>query len=181
MRKALDAYYTPAWQTQELLSWHYISGYVFEPCSGDDSIANVLRKHPAVKGVTTNDIDTNLTTPNRRCLDARHPSTYTGHQDWIVTNPPYTMPDCLEIVQNAVKNSYVGAAILLRLSFLEPTDTRNPRGPWLALHPPTSLLVLPRHSYTQNGKSDSVTTAWFIWEHAQRHRAIRCAYGADIA
>ena len=38
---------------------------------------------------------------------------------------------------------------------------------WLASHPPSQLIVLPRYSYTQDGKSDNCTTAWFVWlKHA---------------
>jgi len=54
-------------------------------------------------------------------------------------------------------------AMLLRLSFLEPTAKVNPRGPWLAECPPSRLIVLPRCSYTGDGRTDSVTTAWMIW------------------
>ena len=37
------------------------------------------------------------------------------------------------------------------------------RAPFLQAHPISRLLVFHRHSYTDNGKSDSVTTAWMIW------------------
>ena len=38
------------------------------------------------------------------------------------------------------------------------------RGAWLNEHPPTTLIVLPRISFTGNGKTDSVTCAWMVWE-----------------
>jgi hypothetical protein len=50
--------------------------------------------------------------------------------------------------------------MLLRLSYLEPTEDR---GAWLNSHPPTDLIVLPRISFTGNGKTDSVTCAWIVW------------------
>lgn len=34
----------------------------------------------------------------------------------------------------------------------------------LAAHPPTQLIVLPRHSFTGDGKTDRVTCAWMIWD-----------------
>ena len=43
---------------------------------------------------------------------------------------------------------------------MEPTDER---GPWLKAHPPTRVIVMPRPDYRGTGKSDSVTSAWFIW------------------
>lgn len=54
----------------------------------------------------------------------------------------------------------VGVAMLLRLSYLEPTKDR---GHWLNDHPPTQMIVLPRISFTGDGKTDSVTCAWMIW------------------
>lgn len=69
----------------------------------------------------------------------------------------------LQIVARAYEAARVGIAMMLRLSFKEPTAKVNPRGPWLILNPLTRELVMPRHSFTGNGKSDSVTTAWMIW------------------
>jgi hypothetical protein len=57
----------------------------------------------------------------------------------------------------------VGVAMMLRLSFEEPTAHVNPRGPFLEANPLTRKLVMPRYSFTGNGNSDSVTTAWMIW------------------
>ena len=38
VRRAHDAYYTPAWQTRALLAHQEISGSVLEPCAGDGGI-----------------------------------------------------------------------------------------------------------------------------------------------
>ncbi len=45
-------------------------------------------------------------------------------------------------------------------SVLEPCEGR---GAWLAAHPPQALIVLPRMSFTGEGKTDSVTCAWVVW------------------
>ena len=45
MRRANDAYYTPAWQTRALLAHQPIGGVVLEPCAGDGSIAKVIESH----------------------------------------------------------------------------------------------------------------------------------------
>jgi len=180
-RRPLDAYFTPRWQTEALLARVPVTGIVLEPCAGDYSIVNVINERGAVTSILTNDV-------GRQhlydwTLDATRPDLYrvAAPVDWIVTNPPYKSPDCLAIVQRSVDTARVGVAMLLRLSFLEPTDTRNPRGPWLAAHPPDGLLVLPRHSYTGDGRSDSVTTAWVVWYRANRskYRPIQCLHGAD--
>jgi hypothetical protein len=59
--------------------------------------------------------------------------------------------------------------MLLRLSFLEPT---RERGPWLAANPPDLVIVLPRISFTGDGKTDSVTCAWMIWDKDIKDRGI---------
>ena len=38
------------------------------------------------------------------------------------------------------------------------------RGAWLAAYPPTTLIVLPRISFTGDGNTDSATCAWFVWD-----------------
>ena len=163
-RRALDAYFTPAWQTRALLANQWVSGVVLEPCAGDDAIARVIRDElrPA-GGVVTNDVDPLMNADAAISADSPLLSQTLGEVDWIVTNPPYTMPLCRDIVQRSIRHARVGVAMLLRLSFLEPTAKVNPRGQWLATNPPSRILVLPRYSYTQNGKSDSCTTAWMIW------------------
>jgi hypothetical protein len=60
-------------------------------------------------------------------------------------------------------------AMLLRLSFLEPT---RERGPWLAKNPPDLVIVLPRISFTGDGKTDSVTCAWMIWDADIENRGV---------
>lgn len=161
-RRARDFYQTPAWMTRALL--HYvpeIGGTILEPCSGDQSIARELA---AVGLVFTNDID-----PAARAawhLDAAEPDVYATVSpgfDWIITNPPYSMPTCTRIVAQSIAAARVGVAMMLRISFLEPTAYVNPRGPFHEANPPTRMLVMPRHSFTGNGKSDSATTAWMIW------------------
>lgn len=161
MRRENDFYETPPWMTRALLvNVPEIGGAIFEPCSGDQSIARVLA---TVGLVFTNDIN-----PARKALwhfDASQPLAYQGMHniEWIVTNPTYKMPTCTQIVEQAIKAANVGVAMMLRLSFLEPTAKVNPRGPFLEAHPPSRMLVMPRHSFTGNGKSDSCTTAWMIW------------------
>lgn len=203
-RRANDAYYTPAWQTRALLAHQEISGVVLEPCAGDFAISDVVSEHlwrkfkdcrageTASSSMTVNDIHGRPP----YAIDASTPDLYkkeehggVGAVDWVISNPPYQMPLCRDIVAQAVKHARIGVAMLLRLSFLEPTAKVNPRGPWLARHPPSRILVLPRYSYTQDGKSDSCTTAWMIWLNTGVVRpcgcqkdtpSIECLYNADV-
>lgn len=185
MRRPNDFYETPPWQTRALMCHQPIVGRILEPCVGDGSIARLL--HGATAPIT-NDID-----PAREATyhySAADPGLYRaierdyGGVDWVITNPPYAMPLCRDIVKLAVEHALVGVAMLLRISFREPTAHLNPRGPFLVAHPPHRLLTLPRHSYTGNGKSDSATTEWVIW-YTQPTRwrglaAIQSLYNADV-
>ena len=174
MRKKLDLYETPLWQTEALLAAHPdIGGTVLDPCAGTGAIARVLTD--AGHTVRTSDVDTAHATMFHG--DAQTCALYSaiGPVDWVVTNPPYKMPQCLEIVAQAVAHARVGVAMLLRLSFREPTRLR---GPWLMNHPASRILTLPRTSYTRNGKSDSVTTEWCIWtQRPTAHPPIVSLYG----
>lgn len=153
-RIPLDFYETPPWQSVALVRRVAISGTVFECCCGDNSLTKALPPCDA----TTNDIN-----PIRKAdfhLDAALPSSWEafGRFDWVVTNPPFNR--AFEILPLAVAAANVGVIFLGRLSFLEPT---RDRGEWLSSNPPSKQIVLPRWSYKQNGKSDCMTTAWFVW------------------
>jgi hypothetical protein len=81
---------------------------------------------------------------------------------WIVTNPPFNL--ALEIVQHALSLS-PRVAILVRLSFLEPT---RQRAPFLSRRPPDRVIITPRMRFPRGDElpqrgTDSVTTAWLVW------------------
>jgi hypothetical protein len=160
-RRALDFYPAPEWATEALLERVPIVGTVFEPCSGAGDMVRPLER-AGVK-VVTNDIDQARKTDTH--FDARSLSAWPQPGvDWTVTNPPFS--DALAIVQNAIAGSRVGVAVLLRLSFLEPTEARQDL---LRANPPTRLIVLPRISFTGDGKTDSVTCAWLVWATDHPH------------
>ena len=176
MRRTLDKYMTAPWQVRALLAHQPIYGRILEPCVGDGSIAKVLRDTDmtGARDVVTSDID--LTCRADYHGDAAFASIYetvgpvdasiyetVGPVDWVVTNPPYTMPTCTHIVEQAARHARVGVAMLLRISFREPTAKVHPRGPFLEAHPVSRVLTLSRYSFTQDGKTDSATCEWLIW------------------
>ena len=165
-RRAFDFYPTPGWATEALLKRVPISGRVLECCAGAGDISRALGGS-SCRTIVTNDIDPKW--PTWHTLDARLFETweYIGPPRWTVSNPPFSC--ALPIVQQAVRCSVDGVAMLLRLSFLEPTKDR---GPWLAEHPPTRVIVLPRISFTGDGKTDSVTCAWLAWERGVKYQQI---------
>lgn len=153
-RRKNDFYPTPAYLTQELLKRVSISGTVLEPCSGAGDMSNVLLE--AGLDVTTNDIDTQM--PSDEHLDATLPVLYNVYKsDWVVSNPPFS--HALPIVERSIASG-ANVAMLLRLSFLEPTFARSPL---LGVNPPHEVIVCPRTSFTGDGKTDSTTCAWMVW------------------
>lgn len=159
MRRAFDYYRTPEWMTRALLrrvpaqSLALGTKWVFDPCAGDGAISNVL-KSCGIQ-VLTNDVDSHHPTDLHLDVTRDWP---TGKIAWVVTNPPFAHANI--IVPKSFHAATDGVALLLRLSWLEPTGDRQD---FLLSHPPTRLIVMPRYSFKRNGKSDSVTSAWFVW------------------
>lgn len=154
-RRQNDFYPTPGWATKVLLNSQpalYLKSIcAVEPCAGDGAITAELL--PFFECLQTSDID-----PTRNVGsigDAR--TLRVRPKDTVITNPPFNQ--AIEIVRNFVEQRAM-CAFLLRLSFLEPTEAR---GNWLAKNPPAGLIILPRISFTGDGKTDSVTCAWMVW------------------
>jgi hypothetical protein len=158
-RRAFDYYPTPAWMTRALLR-RVAPRRVLEPCCGEGAITDVLRE----RGITvlTNDFDRSRAA--RWNLDATKLESWREFASleplWVVTNPPFNLAD--QIVPHAAYQGY-SVAMVLRLSWLEPTEAR---ADFLYRCPPTQLIVMPRHDFKGRGATDSVTSAWFIWDES---------------
>jgi hypothetical protein len=141
---------------------------ILEPCVGEANIVNAIwRKHPETI-VWTWDID-----PRHHAgvtCDAREDRWWAAHEaqdgrpDWVITNPPFSA--AFDIIREAYEAATVGIAMLLRVTWLEPTKT-GARAAWLAEHPPTWELIMERYSFDGAGQ-DSATTAWFVWIKNER-------------
>jgi hypothetical protein len=136
-----------------------IGGAILEPCDGTGNISRELIHKFGAINVHTNDIDTQHGGKDFY-LDAAKPETWAmwNHRMWVVSNPPFNLAPL--IVPLALKHARVGIAMFLRLSYIEPTIMRRD---WLRQNPPSRIINLWRMSFTPDGKSDSVTCAWFIW------------------
>jgi len=172
-RHEFDFYQTPAWMTRALMKRAWVHD-VLEPCSGDNAIRDVLWDDRKV------DVISNVLDPSRPAelhLDATTEAAWEefdiDRPRWVVTNPPFNLAD--QIVPLAVK--YVpSVAMLLRLSWLEPTKAREG---FLKAYPPNRLIVMPRHDFRGTGQTDSVTSAWFIWEREGDDRGIEIVTKAE--
>lgn len=157
-RVDLDFYETPIWQTQVLAKHVDIRGHCFEPCVGNGKILDAIPEEPLKRYWSTNDINQHRQAVTH--LDATKPACWSGLPfDWVVSNPPFNSAS--DILNFALSRSRVGVAMLLRLSFLEPTAKR---AKLLEMYPPSLLIVLPRTRYNPDSDSvDTVTTAWMVW------------------
>jgi len=165
MRRENDFYPTPTWATAHLIRLASPQGSILEPCAGEGHIANALRR--GAFNVTTNDLDPKM--PTDWHLDALGDDFRRQFRpDWIISNPPFSLAD--QLVPQWIEMAEWGVAMLLRLSWLEPTKAR---GLFLEHNPPTTLIVLPRISFTGDGHTDSVTTAWFVWDRRDLGRMQR--------
>jgi hypothetical protein len=173
MRRPLDSYMTPekaVMALRETLGHDFERHHrFFEPCVGTGNIIEACTKEifggPIIPKGNWKTLDIDPSAKPDYLGDATMHSTWahlhatTGYKpEWTITNPPFNC--AIDIVKNAVEFSTIGTCMLLRLSFLEPTFER---GEWLKTNPPNKLIVLPRISFTNDGKTDSVTCGWMIW------------------
>lgn len=168
-RREHDAYYTPGWMVRALIKHgsQYLSRTslkIFEPCVGDGAIVHELVKAGYLSG-ETNDINPRIEATHHFDAAQPWPAEHHDRYDWIVTNPPFAMPKNkpplpVNILQEALEHATEAVSLLLRVTFLEPCENR---GLWLQANPPDQIIVLPRYSFTQDGKSDSATCAWMTW------------------
>lgn len=160
-RRELDQYMTPDQAVEHLLDGvPGIAGRgVVEPCAGTGAITVALTRR--LCHVLTNDLDPGFVT------DYHEDATDVVFWDelvlphapvWAVTNPPFSYAQ--PILERALATCD-NVAFFLRLSFLEPTFNRSLF--FLRHGCPDRLIVLPRISFTGDGKTDSVTCAWMIW------------------
>lgn len=173
-RSDFDFYPTPGWMTRSLV--HHMpaiySASVLECASGDDAITEVLRDEFSCHVIITNDIDKRHKAQMHfdatdellwKCL-------YNAGDgpEWVITNPPFNV--AFKMLQHAVAHATIGVAFLLRKTFLKPTEER---GEWLAAHPPTRIIGLPRHKFRAGSdSSDSVSCDWMIWERHPEYQPI---------
>lgn len=163
-RHNFDFYETPPWLTLLALANVPLSGKILEPCVGHGAIASILQM--ARLEVASNDIDP--AKPADFHLDATLPESWANFPavDWVVTNPPYADLSA-PIVKVAYAHAAKGIVMVLRQNWAEACEDRRE---FLAAHPPTMQISVPRYCY-RKGKNGSWATdqcpTWiYVWDKA---------------
>ena len=168
-RREEDLYETFRWQTAALLrrlpglnpQWTYV-----EPCAGNGAIVKMIATEIGRQGeahIWSNDI-AQRNWPLHSQGDASDRLLWDtiaqnlGGIDVTITNLPFGV--AFPIIQLAWEYSRVAVITLLRHTWDEPTIDRNE---WLAAHPLTAKIVMPRAKYRGGSGQESATHSWFIW------------------
>lgn len=166
-----DAYYTPLpiykWLQDKL---QLTNQRIFDPCCGNSHSTALTFGRDNL--IIENDVF-EFSSKQRYCFDATEgwnqhleSQDFYGGIDWVITNPPYKRGMSEAIIQQSLSYANTGVAMLLRLSWLEPTRNRvklllvsNSEMKLLAIYP-----VSPRPKFDPSKPgNDSMTVAWFIW------------------
>ena len=142
---------------------------VLDPCAGGDenhpmSYPTVLHAY-GINYLTT--IDVREDSRASIIADYLQMPSLGCKPDMIITNPPFSLAE--PIIKRALqdvnkKNGFV--IMLLRLNFLG--GLRRKREFWDEVGLPTNIYVHPRRMcFTNNGKTDSIEYAHFVW-HTQK-------------
>lgn len=156
---------------------HPIKGHLYEPCVGDGAIIKAAEQwndHRWQMDWRTNDLDPRWKElwkfghTQHTALDATAYNTWRALDpapDFTISNPPFTV--AMEIIEHALAHSRAGVAMHVRCSLNEPLKRPGLRQTFLAEHPPSGLIWLPRYPYRRNAKGkrgqDSATCVWMIW------------------
>lgn len=150
-----DYYPTPAWAVRGLLSVEQFAGPIHEPCCGEGSMAEALRRG----GCDVVASDLHQYGYGAFGIDAR---SLPGPVANIITNPPYNLAS--EMLPHLLSICTGKVALLLRLSFLE-SKRRFPifkEWPPSCVHVFSERLSMAPAGQTVNG-GGTISHGWFVW------------------
>lgn len=173
-RHISDYYVTPQYEIKKF--WNKFTeihgdmkgSVILDPCAGGDekhemSYPVVLEKHSPSYEITTFDIRDDSLAQHKGIdyLDTNIDDYFFESPDIIISNPPFAW--ALDFVQKALDDVEEGGYVimLLRLNFLGS----GARNKWLRENMPYEIYVHgKRMSFTENGKTDSIEYAHFVWK-----------------
>lgn len=166
-RSDLDFFPTPRWCTLALLRFGCLNIprelHALDPACGEGAIMDVVRdEYPGanVWGIELHEGRAEAAGERLQVVQGDGLEVDWGAPDLVIGNPPYTLATefAWKAAQWAAEHDTV-AAMLLRLSFLEPASGR---AVLFDRHPP-DVLILPRRPAFDGRGTDSITSAWFCW------------------
>lgn len=152
-----------------------LQGSIIDPCAGGDFIKT--EKHPEGRGMSYLEALYNYGVPlgNIATMDIREDSRASKKGDYlktvlpfkpflIITNPPFNL--AIEIIKKALDDVEEGGYVvmLLRLNFFG-SDKR--RDFWRHFMPLYAFIHHKRISFTEDGKTDSIEYAHFVWKKGE--------------
>lgn len=170
LRDKLDRYYTHPKQVLEIIN--YFDSWItdnkldiLEPCCGIGDISNTLKA--LGHEVKTADIDRgveadwHVDSMKRDWIDEFGRNYF----DLIITNPPFGGTyHCAQWVRKFKELAPV-SSFLLPINFLEPAKSgKYQRLDLLCDSPPDHIIIMPRVSFTGDGKTDNKTCMWVIYK-----------------
>lgn len=173
LRTENDLYLTPGWMVDHLMregvartlqdDYDISPPLLLEPCVGTGRIVQQTKLWVPDARWITNDIDRSFEadTYEDATTDAywQRFGTTEERPDWVISNPPFS--DAFDIVIRAYEVAKFAVAMLLRITWPEPTEER---GDWLEEHPPTWEIKMRRWKFQRSSKSqDNATACWFVW------------------
>lgn len=170
-RKEGDAYYTPDWVTEALISVETFKGDIFDPGAGEGHILEVFRKR-GLFPVYGMEINTEITAP--WYVERGDFLKSTGTAPNIVGNPPYGVQGRLAVqfIEHSLELTRLRVgkvAMLLRVDF----DSANGRRHIFKDHPAFlakyTLTKRIRWANLEQSKSGPTENhAWFVWDWQRR-------------
>lgn len=166
-RESHDHYPTPRWVTLALLRhadiWIPKCPAVIDPACGEGAILEaVCSEIPEVNawGIELHEGRAQAADERFQIVQGDGLEIDWGVPDLVIGNPPYSLANEFAWKAAAWAAEHQNrAALLLRLSFLEPASGR---AVLFSKHPP-DVYILPRRPAFDGRGTDSTTSAWFCW------------------
>ncbi len=158
-----DYYVTPVDEIDKFLSSHgksFVKGEILDPAAGGDITTDMSYPLALARfGYSCDTLD--IRSDSRATLIADYLKyDCKGQYDTIITNPPFSR--ALEFIEKGLDDVKAGGHViyLLRLNFLG-SEKRNP---FLMKQMPKAIVAHSRRmSFTNDGHTDSIEYAHFIW------------------
>lgn len=168
-RESYDHYPTPRWCTLALLRFGGLTlpaePMVLDPACGEGAILSVVKDElpdSSTRGIELDEGRARAAVERRlEVIQGDGLALDWDEPDLVIGNPPYSL--ALDFAWKAAEWAAAApgraAALLLRLSFLEPASGR---AVLFERHRP-DVLILPRRPMFDGKGHDSITSAWFCW------------------